>query len=135
MTIQEKKKFLRRYQVLDADIRQICEELKEWRKRAMKLTTVYLDLPANGRAGNPAQIAVEQIAQFEVRLDWHVEELVRVRVEIQKAIAKLDSPVMRNVLKYRYISGHTWEKVAQDMDYTIRHVTRLHNQALQRLSL
>jgi len=135
MTIQEKKEYLRRYQVLDADIRQIGEELCEWRKRAMKLTAVISNMPEGSRAGNHTRLAVEQIAQFEKRLDRRMEQLMRVRMETEKAIARLGNPVLRRVLKYRYIAGNSWEKVAVEMKYTTRHVTRLHNRALQQLPL
>lgn len=135
MTIQEKKGFLQGYQELNAEIRQIGVELREWRTRAVRMTVLYADLAKSGKVEKRTQTAMEQIAQLEERLDRQVEELVKVRVEIGKIIGRLDSPEMRRLLKYRYIAGYTWAKVADEMGYSTRHVMRMHDNALRRLPL
>ena len=50
-------------------------------------------------------------------------------------INSLDDILLRNLLERRYLLGFSWEKIAEDMGYTPRHITRLHNKAIARLQL
>ena len=40
----------------------------------------------------------------------------------------------KEVLIRRYLMGKAWEQIAVEMNYTYRHVTRLHGTALQSFS-
>ena len=42
---------------------------------------------------------------------------------------------LREVLLNRYVEGMAWEKVALAMNYSIKHVHRLHNKALEQLEI
>lgn len=130
MTVQEKKKFLGRCQVLDAEIRQATADLREWRLKAALVRAEFSGLPKGGRSANRTRLAVDEIARLEERLDGHLEELVRVRVQTEKAIKKINDPMKGRLLKYRYVAGFTWEKIAGEMEYSLRHIMRLHRQAL-----
>lgn len=61
-----------------------------------------------------------------------VEKLTAQMVEIEQAIELLE-PRERTILRLHYIQGLTWEQVAVEMNYTWRHVHRLHGKALERL--
>ena len=61
MTIQEKKEFLQGYQELNAEIRQIGVELREWRIRAVRMAVLYSDLPKNGKVENRTQTTGDDI--------------------------------------------------------------------------
>ena len=39
-------------------------------------------------------------------------------------------PVQRDLLRYRYLNGWSWGKIAQRMNYTREYLLRLHGHAL-----
>lgn len=45
-------------------------------------------------------------------------------------IEKLENPKHKAVLLRRYVGLETWETIAKELDYTVRHVIILHNQAI-----
>ena len=54
---------------------------------------------------------------------------------IVAAIENIQDVTLREVLLNRYVEGMTWEKVALTMNYSIKHVHRLHNKALEQLEI
>lgn len=54
---------------------------------------------------------------------------------IAAAIENIKDVTLREVLLNRYVEGMTWEKVALAMNYSIKHVHRLHNKALEQLEI
>ena len=63
-----------------------------------------------------------------------IKEIDRM-VDAQKLIAiqieRLPNDKQRDVLHKRYIEFKRWEQIAVDMDITVRHVYRIHGDALQ----
>ena len=55
---------------------------------------------------------------------------IRAFKKVQAAIERLESEQEKDLLTYRYLKGYSWEKIAVEMGYTYRHVTRLHGEAL-----
>ena len=47
------------------------------------------------------------------------------------AIDKVEDYRLHDLLVNRYINFYTWEKIAEDMDYSVVHIYRLHGQALK----
>ena len=54
-------------------------------------------------------------------------------VEVETLIASLDSPTQRDLLRYRYIDGLTWEAVCVAINYGWRQAHNLHGAALDKL--
>lgn len=61
-----------------------------------------------------------------------VAELADRMAEIEQAIEPL-APTERTIIRLHYFQGLTWEQVAVEMNYTWRHVHRLHGKALEKL--
>jgi len=133
MTNQEKKQYLRRYQAINADINQMCEELSEWRTKATKITPTISDMPKSNGGENRLQGAVDHIVEIESKINARIDELVQAREEVLRVIEDVEDPDLRLLLKYRYINGLTWEKLAVEMSYTYRNVLYLHGKALNKL--
>ena len=56
------------------------------------------------------------------------------REEIKRTIEAVPDARLRNLLRWRYISGYTWEQVSVQMNYTYRRSIQLHGAALQAVS-
>lgn len=66
-------------------------------------------------------------------IDRRIDELVSVREQILAAVSALPDPLLRTLLIARYINFQGWEQIAEDMNYSQRHITRLHGKALNAL--
>ena len=55
--------------------------------------------------------------------------------EILQHIEQLLNADEKDVLIRRYLIGQHWAKIADEMGYSYRHITRLHGQALKNFSL
>ena len=59
------------------------------------------------------------------------ERLHNQRIKIQQQIESVDDERYRSILFGRYVLCETWEKVAEDVPCDVRHVYRLHGDALK----
>lgn len=55
---------------------------------------------------------------------------VDVLLDVSRVINAVDDPTGSRLLHLRFIELHTWEAIADEMNYTIRHVFRIRNSAL-----
>lgn len=130
---QAKIDWLNRYGKLDREIDRKCEELSRWRSRAEKVTTVVTGMPGGSGAGSQLQDAVDKIMCVEEEINTSIDELRAVREEIEAAIHTVSDETLQTLLQMRYIDGNTFEQIAVNLNYTFRHITRLHRRALQKL--
>lgn len=53
--------------------------------------------------------------------------------KIMSMAQNLDNPISRKVLRYRYIEKLEWQEIADIMNYSERHIYRLHDNAIKKL--
>lgn len=116
------------------------EHLEEKRERIMaKLTAGRAsNLTGMPRGGNydwtdsiEAVIEADELIRDAVNaLREEIKELCRVKREVADAINAVEPVVYRRVLDLRYRAYLPWQTIAERMGYDIRHVTRLHGEAL-----
>ena len=71
-----------------------------------------------------------KIDDLERKTDRLVDEYVDKRKRIIEQIDDMDDKVIYGILFARYIEQKTFERIAADMDYCFRQITRLHGKAL-----
>ena len=130
MTTKEKKEYLKRYKEIDSEINQLLLEKQEIMALGTKITPTYSDMPKGMGESNKLQSVVERLEEQETKIDKKVDDLYEVKADIEKAINTVDDDTLRLLLRYRYINGWTWERIAVEMCYAYRNVTRLHGKAL-----
>ena len=89
----------------------------------------------DGSSSDPLPECVGKIMELEEALNRQIDQMVERRQAIERAIDSLPLADSAQVLRYRYIDGMTWEKIAVEMNYTYRWVLRLHNRALTALTI
>ncbi len=52
------------------------------------------------------------------------------RTKVQDMIAQVRDKTLREILTKHYAGGQTWEQVAEELNYSVRGVYRLHRKAL-----
>ena len=132
MTNQEKKEYLSRYRLAGREVQRLEEDIQRLEAQATAITPRYGSEPG-GRAGDKIQGAVDKILELQVRLAEKLEEQIALRREIEGAIDTLPELRLRQIMRYRYIEGWTWEKVAEQMEVSNVHIFRLHSSALKKL--
>lgn len=130
MTIQEKKEFLSRYREILAEEKDIREEITYWESRAQKVTASWSAVPGGGKGSDKVQTGAIKVAELRDSLMGKIEELAAVRTEIERAIGTVQDDTQRRLLRMRYIKGMTLQQIAVEMNYSWRHIFRIHGKAL-----
>ena len=130
MTNQEKKRYLLRYQDIDDEIAALIEERAVWRERATKITASTGGTKGGGSEQRTMENAAIKCAQISTEIDRKISEAAAARREIRSCINRVRDPRFRRLLRLHYISGLTFEEVAERMHYSCRWILKLHGQAL-----
>lgn len=135
MTTKEKKALLQEYRKLDGRINRALSEKQRWEELAVRISPVYSDMPRGGGNGDRLTEAVQRIIDLEAEIDRDIDQLVDLRRQIEQSIATVQDERLRDILRYRYIDGMTWELIAVTMDFTYQWVCELHGRALQKIEI
>ena len=130
MTNQEKKAKLNQYREAEAEAARLDLEITRLYSCAERATMVLKRTPGGGGDGRTLERAVEAIVDMADKLGAERLKAIRLRREIEDAVASVPDGRLRMLLRYRYVDGMTWERIAVNMGYERRHITRLHGEAL-----
>lgn len=133
MNNEEKKQYLRRYQVAKRREKLIQDAIAEL--RSSKTSPVGLG------DGLPHGSGTSDLSGYAARLDELLRELEAEREmqmvtyrEIWNQVKKIPNATEQEVLNRRYLIGQSWEKIAVEMHYSYRQIIRIHGEALQHFS-
>lgn len=121
MTIKQVKSWLGRARRIDDEINALCEQKEQMYAR---LTSASRD--SDGRR-------YDSYAALGERIDRRLSRLYETRGEILDAIAMLEDPTERAILIGRYLNGQTWARIAAELSYSTKQITRRHGSALERV--
>ena len=121
------KQWLWRYSNADHRIDSLLQQRQEVYDRLTKITAA-LDSESVSSTKDPHKF--DELADLDVFIRQRVSQSMSIRLEITTAIEELEDWRHRDILTYRYINGYTWEQVADIIHMSVRHVTRLHSDAL-----
>lgn len=71
-----------------------------------------------------------RIDEKEREITEKIDSLVDFKLKVSEEINELEDSRYIEILHKRYISFESWERIAIDLDYTVRHIQHLHGQAL-----
>lgn len=136
MTAEEKKAWLKQYACTERRINRLLAEKAEWMSKAEAVTQVYSSQPRapGGAGGGRIPRSVEKIMELEQQIDAEIDRKVDMRTAIENAIAGVADEKLQDVLRMKYIDGKTIEEIADDMNYDLRWVKRLHARAIDQLA-
>ena len=129
MTNAEKKAILLEYQAIERRINRLLDEKRGWMEKATAVNPVLSDMPKGGGA-DKIQNAVCRIADIEADINREIDRQIDLRERIETAICAIPDGRLRDLMRYRYIDGLTWEQIAVEMHYSYVHICRMHGQAL-----
>lgn len=126
------KTYLQQISRLDRMINNKLSEIQQFRELARSVSAVkneerVQNTPNFDKIGT----AYCKIEEMEEKLDKLIDEYVDKKNLIISQIDGIENETYYEILFARYIEKKTFEKIADEMTYSFRNVTRLHGRALQ----
>lgn len=138
--MQDVKRWLNRGYKINGVIKALEESKQRAYELATSTTASVRTVKINGKItaldkvqeshGNGTENKLVACAEYEMQLEQHKNQLAAVLKEIHGAIMQVEDNTLQTLLIYRYLNFQTWESIAVVMNYNIRHVYKLHRQAL-----
>lgn len=127
------KQTLQRYRYLEKQI-EIREAEKKRLIESIGTPKAPDGMPHGSGTSDPTGNIGVRWADLQMIIDKKLDEKIKLRTEIEEAIECL-SDADQVLILLRYIEGKTWEEVAQEMHYGLRHIHKLHSAILQKMAL
>ena len=135
MTNQEKKDYLIRYRDNEREIRRLQNEIQRWKDSAYITSVKYTGAGGGTDGQDKLQVNVERLVRLQNRLTAQMRARIQLRDEIEDAIESVPDDRLQLLLRYRYIEGLTFERIAVELNYSWRQTVRMHGRALSELKM
>lgn len=132
MTVKE---YLKQAMYLDALINNKVRQAEHLRSLATKVTTTYSDQGVSSEHDNKRlEKTIAKIIDLEREINDDIDTLIDLKLEINSIISQVTDMKQRLILEKRYLDFENWEQISCDLNYNIRHVRRLHNEGIKKIS-
>ncbi len=117
---------------LDERINSKIQQVDSLNALATKCTTTLTGMPKNpsGSTSRMEDIVVK-ITALQEEINRDIDKLVDLKAEIMEAIKKVENTEYQTILEKRYLCFLPWEQIAVDLGYNVRHLYRVHEEALR----
>ncbi|MEA4900572.1 DUF1492 domain-containing protein [Desulfitobacterium sp.] len=130
------KEYLGQAYRLDQRINSKLEQIASLNELATKCTGVLTGMPRNPNRGTSTMAdAVAKIVDLQAEINRDIDRLVDLKREMVRLIKAIDNTEYQTLLELRYLCFKTWEQIAVDMGYNVRHVYRLHDEAVENIAV
>ena len=130
------KEYLNQAYRLDQRIRSKQEQIAALNDLATDCSATLTGMPRNpNRGGSRMADAVAKIVDLQNEVAADMEHLVELKAEIIATIKAVDCIEYQLILEKRYISGKSWPEIAVDLGYKMRHLYKLHDEALEKIKI
>lgn len=131
-----KKEYLSQAYRLDQRINSKLAQVTALNDLATKCTSTLSDMPRNPSRGVSTMAdAVEKIVDLQAEINHDIDALVDLKREIVRVIKAVINTEYQTILELRYLCFKTWEQIAVDMGYNVRHVYRIHDEAVNQIQV
>ena len=105
------------------------------RTLATKATSTLSDTPPSGtRNVHRMEDIIVKIIEMENEINRDIDNLVDLKREMVSVIKAVTDPEYQTILELRYLCFKSWEQIAVDMNYSIQHIYRLRDRALNEIT-
>lgn len=130
------KEYLSQARYLDERIDTKIRQVSQLKGLATKCTATITDVPGNPNLGKSrVEEIVCKIVDLESEINGDIDRLVDLVREIREVIMRVDSIEEQMLLEKRYLCYESWEKIAVEMNFNIRHIFRLHRESLKKIQV
>lgn len=125
------KEYLSQARFLDSQINSKIQQVSALNDLAVSATSVLTGMPHSpNKATSKMADAVEKIIDLQAEINHDIDNLVNLKKEISSIIKNIPDIELQTLLEKRYLCFQTWETIAEDMGYSMHHLYKLHNHAL-----
>ncbi len=129
--IMSARKYLAQAYRLDQRISSGIEQLSMLKDMSTHITQNLNDICVQTSHDNTRmENTVIKIIEQEKEIDAEIDALVDLKAEIRHVIGSVDDIDRRLILEKRYLLFEKWEEIALEMNMSVQHVYRLHNEAM-----
>ena len=128
-----KKEFLNQYRNAEREIAIKLDEIVWLRAMATKVTQVLTPDKVKGGMENRREESIAKIVDMEKEIGASIDNLKKIREQVECAINAIPDANQRDVLRLRYLNGKTWEQIAVQLEFSYQWVCKLHGRALQNI--
>lgn len=129
------KEYLSQAFLIDKRINSKIEQLDNLRVISRMTNRQISDMPGSpNRNTHKLEDTVIKIIELEAEIDSDIDALVDLKADITHRIKQINCPEYQLVLELRNLCFKSWEEIAMQMGYDVRHVFRLHGEALKTIS-
>lgn len=116
---------------LDQRINSKLDQVQSLSELATKATSTLTGMPRNpNRATSTMADAVSKIIDLQAEINRDIDRLVDLKRDIVALVKSFDNTEFQTLLEKRYLCYMSWEQIAVDMNYSIHHLYKMHNLAL-----
>ena len=133
-TSEEKKAFLNQYLECKKRIKRKEEDIEEIRVNKTSPSFNADGMP-HGNDKNDLSGYASLLDEKERDLKKEIDKSCDVCKKISSEISKMADINERDILHYKYIDGKEWKEIANKFGYSIRHIYRLHGEALKHFKI
>ena len=124
------KAYLQQAYYIDSEIDAKLAQVMVLRQTAAKATSTMSITPGGGYDVHRMEATIVRMVDLEAEINGDIDRLVDLKREIGAKIKAVERPEYRIVLERRYLCYESWEQIAVGRGYDIRHVYRIHGEAL-----
>lgn len=135
MTYEEKKAFLRRYLDTVGTIASLTADKQRWRDIAEKVNQTITAAPGGGNGGDKIGRSASEIADIEKQIDDEIKAAEQERKRIKAVIDGVQNNRHKTVLRMVYISGMSFQRIADRLGKSERNIADIHKKAVERLQI
>lgn len=84
----------------------------------------------NSQNENSVENTVLKVIEYEERKDKLIDVLVGLKLEIEGVINKIPNEKYKDILERRYLLFQKWEEIAEELNYSVQWIHKLHRRAL-----
>ena len=128
------KEYLSQARYLDARINSKIKQVDRLNDLATSATSVLTGMPHNP-SGSISRMAdtIAKIIDLQDEINHDIDTLVDLKSEIAEVIKAIPDVEQQTILEQRYLCFMPWEKIAVELQFTPRHIFRLHDEALKKI--
>ena len=128
------KEWLSRGWRIDREIRELEQAQVEALALATRTTASTDGERVDGGGDNSSERAMvayaDKAAEYAALIEEKIRELVSIKLEIIRAVGRVENPTLRALLEARYINFKTWGRIARGFHVEKRYIFKLLNKAL-----
>lgn len=130
------KEYLNQAYWLDRRIDSKLEQLSALKDMATKTTSVMSDdVVSHTRNVHSIQDVIAKIIDMQAEINADIDQLVDLKREIMQVVKAVQNPEHQTLLELRYLCFKSWEDVAEELGYNVRHIYRLHDEAVEQITI